>query len=100
MIERRFLLRLRPEPRQQRNKKNKKMDPVFLTLNDIATNTATYNHDGEEFLFVMKGSAELILDDQRITLGEGDAVYFDSTLKHRLLASGSGEVKVMAVVMR
>jgi len=83
-----------------RNKKNKKMDPFFLTLNDIATNTGTYNHEGEEFLFIMKGSAELLLDDQRITLNEGDAAYFDSTLKHRLLSSGSGEVKVMAVVMR
>ncbi|MRR35999.1 cupin domain-containing protein, partial [bacterium] len=83
-----------------RNKKNKKMDPFFLTLNDIATNTGTYSHEGEEFLFVMKGTAELLLDDERITLCEGDSVYFDSTLKHRLLSSGEGEVKVLAVVMR
>lgn len=83
-----------------RTKKNKKMDPFFLTLNDIATNTGTYSHEGEEFLFVMKGSAVLLLDDQRLILDEGDAVYFDSTLKHRLLANGRGEVKVMAVVMR
>lgn len=82
-----------------RNKKNKKMDPFFLTLNDIATNTGTYSHEGEEFLFVMKGTAELVLGDQRITLGEGDAVYFDATLRHRLRSSG-GEVRVMAVVMR
>lgn len=83
-----------------RKKKNKKMDPFFLTLNDITTNTGTYSHDGEEFLFVMKGTAELILDDQRITLNEGDAAYFDSNLKHRLISSGKGEVKVMAVVIR
>ncbi len=83
-----------------RNKKNKRMDPFFLTLNDIAANTGTYSHDGEEFLFVMKGSAELILEEQRIILYEGDAAYFDSTLKHRLLSTGNGEVKVMAVVMR
>ena len=83
-----------------RNKKNKKMDPFFLTLNDIATNTGTYSHEGEEFLFVMKGAAELLLDDERIILGEGDSVYFDSTLKHRLLSLGGGEVKVLAVVMR
>jgi transcriptional regulator with XRE-family HTH domain len=82
-----------------RSKKNKRMDPFFLTLNDMATNTGTYSHEGEEFLFVMKGEAELVLGGDRILLREGDAVYFDATLKHRLLAKG-GEVKVMAVVMR
>jgi transcriptional regulator with XRE-family HTH domain len=83
-----------------RRKKNRRMDPFFLTLNDIAANTGTYCHDGEEFLFVMTGQAELILEGERIILNEGDAAYFDSTLKHRLLAHGGSEVKVMVVVMR
>ncbi len=48
----------------------------------------------------MKGAAELLLDDQRIALNEGDAIYFDSTLKHRLLASGGEEVKVLVVITR
>jgi transcriptional regulator with XRE-family HTH domain len=81
-------------------KKNKRMDPFLLTLNEKVTNTDTYSHNGEEFLFVMKGTAELLLDDQRIVLGEGDSVYFDANLKHRLLSSGGDEVKVMVVVMR
>lgn len=83
-----------------RRKKNRKMDPFFLTLNDIATNTGTYCHEGEEFIFIMSGTAELLLEEQRIVLNEGDAVYFDANLKHRLLSSGSDEVKVMVVVMR
>jgi transcriptional regulator with XRE-family HTH domain len=81
-------------------KKNKKMDPFLLTLNEKVTNTDAYSHNGEEFIFVMKGSAELLLDDQRIALSEGDSVYFDANIKHRLLSSGCDEVKVMAVVMR
>lgn len=81
-------------------KKNKKMDPFLLTLNEKVTNTDTYSHNGEELLFVMKGTAELLLDDQRIVLNEGDSVYFDANLKHRLLSSTCDEVKVMVVVMR
>lgn len=81
-------------------KKNKQMDPFLLTLNEKVTNTDTYCHKGEEFIFVMKGSAELLLDDQRIVLNEGDSVYFDANIKHRLLSSGCDEVKVIAVVMR
>lgn len=81
-------------------KQNKKMDPFLITLNEKVTNTDTYRHNGEEFLFVMKGTAELLLDDQLIVLNEGDSVYFDANLKHRLLSSECEEVKVMAVVMR
>lgn len=81
-------------------KNNKKMDPFLLTLNEKVTNTDTYSHNGEEFIYVMEGCAELVLDDKRILLNAGDCVYFDANLKHRLLSSGSDEVKVLAVVMR
>lgn len=81
-------------------KKNKKMDPFLLTLKEKVTNTDTYSHKGEEFIYVMKGQAELLLDGNHIALGEGDSVYFDANLKHRLLASSADEVKVMVVVMR
>jgi transcriptional regulator with XRE-family HTH domain len=81
-------------------KQNKKMDPFLLTLREKATNASTYSHNGEEFLFVMQGKAELLLDDQSIFLDEGDSVYFDAFLKHRLLAVDDEEVKVLAVVMR
>ena len=81
-------------------KKNKKMDPFLLTLNEKVSNTDTYSHNGEEFLFVVEGSAELLLDDHRIIINKGDSAYFDANLKHRLLASGCDEVKVLAVVMR
>lgn len=81
-------------------KKNTKMDPFLLTLNEKVADTDTYSHNGEEFIFVMRGTAELLLDDQRIVLNEGDSVYFDAALKHRLLSPGCDEVKVLVVVMR
>jgi mannose-6-phosphate isomerase-like protein (cupin superfamily) len=48
----------------------------------------------------MQGTAELVLDEQRLVLNAGDGVYFDAKLKHRLLSRDGEEVKVMAVVMR
>lgn len=81
-------------------KQNKRMDPFLLTINEKVANTGTYSHSGEEFLFVLQGTAELLLDEHRILLDEGDSVYFDANLKHRLLAQGNGEIKVLAVVMR
>jgi mannose-6-phosphate isomerase-like protein (cupin superfamily) len=48
----------------------------------------------------MKGTAEVLLDDERIKLEAGDAVYFDSSMKHRLLSYDGSEVQVLAIVTR
>lgn len=81
-------------------KQNKKMEPFLLTVSEKAMEENTYSHDGEEFLFVMRGTAELLLDEERVTLEEGDCIYFDSSLKHRLLTKDGNEVVVLAVVTR
>ncbi len=81
-------------------KQNKKMEPFLLTVTEKASEENTYSHDGEEFLFIMAGTAELLLDDERIALEEGDCVYFDSSMKHRLLSKDGTEVRVLAVVTR
>lgn len=83
-----------------RRKYNKKMEPFILTLNEKVLDTSTYSHDGEEFLFIIQGTAELLLEEERIELNEGDGIYFDAKLKHRLLSPKGQEVKVMVVVMR
>ena len=81
-------------------KKNKKMEPFLLTVTERAAEETLYNHEGEEFLLILSGSAEIILDDERFALEEGDAVYFDSTVKHRLLSKDGQTVQVLAVVTR
>jgi transcriptional regulator with XRE-family HTH domain len=81
-------------------KQNKKMEPFILTVTERAQEESTYTHDGEEFLFILKGSVELILNEERIDLNEGDSVYFDSSIKHRLLSKHGLEVKVLTVITR
>ncbi len=81
-------------------KRNKKMEPFFLTVTERAQEETLYSHEGEEFLLIISGKAEIILDKERFTLEEGDAVYFDSTVKHRLLAKEGETVQVLAVVTR
>ncbi len=81
-------------------KRNKKMEPFLLTVSERAAEEALYNHEGEEFLLILKGRAEILLEEERLILEEGDAVYFDSSLKHRLLSLDGQEVQVLAVVTR
>ncbi|BCA81120.1 XRE family transcriptional regulator [Desulfuromonas sp. AOP6] len=81
-------------------KQNKKMEPFVLTVSERAEEETLYNHEGEEFLLILRGTAEVILEDQRFILQEGDAIYFDSDLRHRLLSLDGQEVEVLAVVTR
>ena len=91
-------------------KQNKKMDAFMVTVKEKTADaespeakpleTNTYCHDGEEFIYVMSGTAEFLLDDQSFTLTEGDAIYFDSALSHRLLTHDGKEVKVLVVVTK
>jgi transcriptional regulator with XRE-family HTH domain len=81
-------------------KQNKKMEPFIITVTDRAQEESTYSHDGEEFIFIIKGTVELILNDERIDLEEGDSAYFDSSIKHRLLSKHGTEVKILTVISR
>ena len=81
-------------------KKNKKMEPFLLTITERAQEETRYNHEGEEFLLILQGTAEILLDDENITLEEGDAIYFDSIARHRLLSKEGETVQVLAVVTR
>ena len=80
-------------------KRNKKMEPFIVTVASRPEEETLYNHDGVEFILILKGKAEILLEEERILLEEGDAVYFDATLRHRLLSCGE-ETQVLAIVTR
>lgn len=81
-------------------KRDKLMEPFILYVDPATEDDSQYSHEGEEFLFVMEGEAELLLGDERVLLQEGDSVYFESMSKHRLLPHGGKGAKVLAVLCR
>ncbi|CAM5192513.1 Transcriptional regulator with XRE-family HTH domain OS=Castellaniella defragrans OX=75697 GN=HNR28_001592 PE=4 SV=1 [Castellaniella defragrans] len=58
---------------------------------------AVFPHDGEEFMFVLKGAVSITIQGKAYALEEGDTIYFDSTLPHRVLSVGGGEAQVLVV---
>lgn len=82
-------------------KRDKIMEPFVLFVDaGMRDDRNLYSHEGEEFLLILKGEAELLLENERIVLREGDSVYFESSLRHRLLAHGQGGAKVLAVLAK
>lgn len=82
-------------------KRDKAMEPFLLAVDpEVCDDEVLYSHEGEEFLLVLEGEAEILLGEERIVLYEGDSVYFQSTVRHRLLSHGGKGAKVLAVLCR
>lgn len=54
-------------------------------------------HDGEEFIFVLDGTALLKIGEDTFELDPGDSVYYLSTTPH-LIASKKGKTTILAVL--
>jgi len=59
---------------------------------------AVFQHEGEEFLFVLEGRHEFIYDGKRYIMEEGDCVYFDSAVPHTGKSLGKKKAKLLAVM--
>jgi len=56
------------------------------------------SHEGEEFIYVLSGNVEIRYGTERYVLSEGDSIYYDSIVPHRVLASGGKNARILAVV--
>ncbi len=82
-------------------KRDRIMEPYLLFVDPgMRDEESVYSHEGEEFLLILEGEVELLLEKERLVLREGDSVYFESSLRHRLLAHGMGGAKVLAVLAK
>lgn len=54
-------------------------------------------HDGHEWLYVLSGHLRLVIGEQEVTLGPGEAAEFDTRIPHWLSATGSGPVEILSI---
>ena len=57
-------------------------------------------HDGYEWLYVLSGRMRLLLGDQDLVLGAGEAVEFDTTVPHWFGSTGEGPAEVLSLFGR
>jgi transcriptional regulator with XRE-family HTH domain len=55
-------------------------------------------HNGDEFVFVHRGSVEVSIPGSVITLNEGDSLYFDANTPHLLRSTSPERAEVIIVV--
>lgn len=71
------------------NRRDKRMEPFLFTFPRRVDKAALFQHDGEEFMFILSGKVEFELDGERYILEEGDSIYFDASLPHKGRALGA-----------
>ena len=59
-----------------------------------------FQHEGEEFLYVLEGTQEFIYDGQKYLMEEGDSVYFDAGVPHTGRSMGEKKAKLLAVMYK
>ena len=54
-------------------------------------------HDGQEWLYVLSGRLRLVLGEQDVILGAGEAAEFDTRIPHWLTAVGARPVEFLSI---
>lgn len=57
-----------------------------------------FQHEGEEFVYVLKGTVEYQVGDHVNTLKKGESLHFNSGIKHDLRNVGKTEAELIVVV--
>jgi transcriptional regulator with XRE-family HTH domain len=65
------------------NRRDKKMEPFLFTFPSQIDKYVFFEHDGEEFMFVLSGRVEWQAGSRKLVLEPGDSIYFDARLPHR-----------------
>jgi DNA-binding transcriptional MerR regulator/quercetin dioxygenase-like cupin family protein len=76
---------------------NTVMEPHLFRIAPNAGSGESYAHEGEEFLYVLRGEFQISVEQQQYRLKAGDSFYFESSTPHRWLNPGRTETWVLWV---
>lgn len=77
---------------------NRSMEPFIVTLQQTEEDVPLSSHDGQEFIFVLKGTMEAIVGESREVLEPGDCIYYQSSEPHLVRPADQGPTVILAVI--
>src|SRR6202163_3465498 len=76
---------------------NTVMEPHLFRVAPQAGSGDSYTHEGEEFLYVLRGELTITLEKEEYRLKTGDSFYFESATQHHWKNPGRAETWVLWV---
>ncbi|MEA4850017.1 MAG: cupin domain-containing protein [Paludibacter sp.] len=81
------------------NKAGRHMEPFVIDIKPSPTHEPILStHEGEEFIFVLKGKVKIIYGKEQHILNVGDSIYYDSIVDHLVSAVDDEPAQIVAVV--
>jgi transcriptional regulator with XRE-family HTH domain len=74
-----------------------KLQPIRVRVQRSRRGNEHFQHEGEEWIYILSGSLTLSLAGATYDLSPGDAAHFDSRLPHRLIARGVADAELLLV---
>jgi DNA-binding transcriptional MerR regulator/quercetin dioxygenase-like cupin family protein len=71
------------------------MEPHLFRIAPGRGSGEAYTHEGEEFLYVLRGELEIALDGTKYRLKAGDSLYFDSSTSHHWVNPGKRNAEIL-----
>jgi transcriptional regulator with XRE-family HTH domain len=82
-----------------REKSNRHMDPFLIEVNpETPLHGSLSSHEGEEFIYVLDGSIEVLYGKETLILKKGDSMYYDSVVGHQVKAKDNQKALILAIV--
>jgi len=76
---------------------NTVMEPHLFRVSPQSGSGDSYAHEGEEFLYVLRGALTITVDEEEYRLKAGDSFYFESATPHHWKNPGRTETWVLWV---
>lgn len=71
--------------------------PLRVVVSAEREGETLYQHEGEQWLYVLSGRLQLEIADEEFMLGAGDAAHFDAAKPHKLAAQGEEDAEIILV---
>lgn len=78
------------------NKPGKNMEPFIIM--PASDKEVIFQHEGEEFMYVLEGTHEFTYDGKKYILKKGDSIYFDSRIPHSGRSLGNKKARILTVI--
>ncbi len=80
---------------------HKKAGIFLVTVDPEPAGAKTHfnTHPGQEFTYVLEGGLKIVLDGHELELNAGDSLYFNSAMKHAMIALNGKPAKFLAIII-
>lgn len=76
----------------------RKLESLLLRMEPLRSDFEPCTHDGEEFIYILQGSARFIVDGQEYVVTEGESIHYPSTLLHSIVNIEDRELVFLCIV--